>query len=136
MGARMLADREVIPQAMKLNPPFFKLIYSDLLNSKKTRKAVEAALEAVDDYVAQRVPTLFGPVLEHLEEGGRGAICHRDRGSLQTQFRHRGRDHCLRISCRPGTYRQSLNPVQLTKASNIQVQELAFVHLGEEPDEF
>jgi len=27
-------------------------------------------------------------------------------------------------------------PVQLTKMSNIQVQELAFVHLEEDPDEF
>ncbi len=27
-------------------------------------------------------------------------------------------------------------PVQLTKTSNISVQELAFVHMGEVPDEF
>ena len=27
-------------------------------------------------------------------------------------------------------------PVQLTKLSNVQVEELAFVHLGEEPGEF
>ena len=36
IGARLLADREVIPQAMKLNPAFFKTIYADLLNEKKT----------------------------------------------------------------------------------------------------
>src|SRR5712664_3737095 len=36
IGARLLADREVILQAMKLNPAFFKTIYADLLNSKKT----------------------------------------------------------------------------------------------------
>ena len=29
---------------MKLNPAFFKTIYADLLNSKKTRKNVQAAL--------------------------------------------------------------------------------------------
>ena len=34
--ARRLTDREVIPQAMQLNPAFFKIIYSDLLNIKKT----------------------------------------------------------------------------------------------------
>ena len=33
---RLLADREVIPQAMELNPAFFKTIYADLLNAKKT----------------------------------------------------------------------------------------------------
>src|SRR5882672_4479610 len=34
IGARLLADREVIPQAMKLNPSFFKIIYADLLNAR------------------------------------------------------------------------------------------------------
>src|SRR5580698_189413 len=34
IGARQLADREVIPQAMKINPEFFRVIYSDLLNAK------------------------------------------------------------------------------------------------------
>ena len=34
----MLADREVIPQAMKLNPAFFKIIYTDLLNTRKSRR--------------------------------------------------------------------------------------------------
>ena len=48
IGARLLADREVIPQALKLNPAFFKIIYTDLLNAKKTRKSVQAALDAVD----------------------------------------------------------------------------------------
>ena len=40
IGRRLLADREVIPQAMKLNPAFFKTVYADLLNGKKTRKNV------------------------------------------------------------------------------------------------
>src|SRR5437667_4820956 len=59
IGHRLLADREVIPQATRLNPAFFKTIYADLLNAKKTRKNVEAALEAVDRYVAQRTAALF-----------------------------------------------------------------------------
>jgi hypothetical protein len=28
----------VIPQAMKLNPAFLKMVYTDLLNAKKTRE--------------------------------------------------------------------------------------------------
>ena len=46
MGASLLADREVIPQAMKLNPAFYQTIYVDLLNAKKTRKNVQA--QAID----------------------------------------------------------------------------------------
>src|SRR5207237_4328823 len=70
IGAGQLADREVIPQAMKLNPAFFKTIYADLLNAKKTRKNVQAALDAIDSYVAQRADALFRTVLDHLREVG------------------------------------------------------------------
>src|SRR5262249_26691194 len=65
IGAGLLADREVIPQALKLNPAFFKTVYTDLLNTKKTRKGVQSALDAVDRYVADRAPKLFGSVVEH-----------------------------------------------------------------------
>jgi hypothetical protein len=51
IAARKLVDREVIPQALELNPTFFKTIYTVLHNSKKTRKSVEVALAAVDDHV-------------------------------------------------------------------------------------
>src|SRR5262249_34363446 len=57
VGAGLLADREVIPQALKLNPAFFKTVYTDLLNTKKTRKNVQAALAAVDGYIAERTAT-------------------------------------------------------------------------------
>src|SRR5204862_2871383 len=70
LGARLLVDREVLPQAMKLNPAFFKIVYSDLLNAKKTTKNVQAALSAIDDYLAKRALTLLGPVIDHLREVG------------------------------------------------------------------
>jgi hypothetical protein len=41
LSARQLADREVLPQAIKLNPAFFKLVYTDVLNNKKTAKTVQ-----------------------------------------------------------------------------------------------
>ena len=70
IGAGLLADREVLPQAMNLNPTFFKTVYADLLNAKKTPKTVRAALDAIDRYVAQRAATLFAPVIDHLREIG------------------------------------------------------------------
>src|SRR4051794_8502081 len=70
VSARLVADREVLPQAMKLNPSFFRIVYTDLLNTKKTTRSVQAALAAVDEYIAQRAPTLFGAVLDHLREVG------------------------------------------------------------------
>src|ERR1700683_4813787 len=70
IGARLLADREVIPQALKLNPRFFQTIYADLLNAKKTKKNVQAALDAVDGYVEKRTAMLFGALIDHLREVG------------------------------------------------------------------
>src|SRR5262249_33867607 len=75
IGRGLLADREVIPQAMGLNPSFFKIVYADLLNLKKTRKNVEAALDSADRYLAQRAPTLFGPVIDHLRDVGEARSC-------------------------------------------------------------
>ncbi len=136
MGARLLADREVIPQAMKLNPAFFKLIYADLLNAKKTRKIVEAALKAVDDYVAERVPTLFGPVLEHLQEVGEARSATEIEDHFKRNFGIEGVTAACEYLSDRGLIGKVSTPLQLTKMSNVQVQELAFVHLGEEPDEF
>src|SRR5262245_50252195 len=59
LGARQLVDREVIQHALKLNPTFFKVVYTDMLNAKKTRAGVQAALDAVDAYVAERALRLF-----------------------------------------------------------------------------
>ena len=68
IGAGRIADCEVIPQAAALNPPFFRIVYSGLLNAKKTRTAVEAALEAAEGYLTPRLGTLFAPVIDHLRE--------------------------------------------------------------------
>jgi uncharacterized protein len=68
--AGLLADREVIPQAMKLNPEFFTAIYVDLLNAEKTRERVQRALDAADRYVAIRARSLFGLILDHLADQG------------------------------------------------------------------
>src|SRR6202020_2386584 len=48
LTARLLVDREVIPQAMKLNPAFFEMVYSQMLNTKKSKANIEAALDAID----------------------------------------------------------------------------------------
>src|SRR4029077_5532736 len=75
IGRRLLADREVIPQALKLNPPFFKAVYADLLDGVKTRKHVQSALESADRYLAERAATLFAPVFDHLRAVGEARSC-------------------------------------------------------------
>ena len=129
IGARLLADREVILQAMKLNPAFFKIIYSDLLNSKKTKKNVQAALDAVDAYIAERAPKLFAPIFDHLREVGETRSCT----EIEDHFKRNFGVECVTTACEyladQGLIGKAAAPVKLTKKSNIEVQELAFFYL-------
>jgi hypothetical protein len=126
----------VIPQAMKLNPAFFKMIYADLLNAKKTPKIVQAALDAIDAYVADRTATLFGPVLEHLQEVGEARSTTEIEDHFKRNFGIEGVTTACEYLSDRGLIGKVSTPVQLTKLSNVQVEEMAFVHLGEEPSEF
>jgi hypothetical protein len=136
IGARLLADREVIPQALKLNPAFFKTVYTDLLNAKKTRKKVRAALEAIDRYVAERAATLFGPVLDHLREAGEARSCTEIECHFKRNFDVSGVTTACEYLADQWLLGKAGLPVRLTKKSNVQVQELAFFHTGGPPDGF
>jgi predicted nucleotidyltransferase len=136
LGARLLADREVIPQAMKLNPAFFKTIYTELLNAKKTRKNVQAALDAVDRYLAERTATLFRPVLDHLREVGEARSSTEIEAHFKRNFDIEGVTTACEYLADQGLIAKVSTPVQLTKRSNVLAQELAFVYMEEAPDEF
>jgi hypothetical protein len=136
IGARLLADREVIPQAMKLNPAFFKTVYSDLLNAKKTRKNVEAALDAIDNYLAERAATLFRPVLDHLREVGEARSCTEIEAHFKRNFDVGGMTIACEYLADRGLVGKASTSRQLTKKSNVLVQELAFVDTRDEPDVF
>ena len=126
IGARQLADREVLPQALGLNPTLFSVIYSDLLNKRKTRPLVQGALDAIDAYLAQRARSLFAPVLEYLAEAGEA------RGCTEIE-RHFARNHdvhgvvtaCEYLADQDLIGKASVS-TRLTKRSNVDVQELAF----------
>ena len=136
LGARLLVDREVIPQAMKLNPEFFKTIYSDLLNSKKTKKNVQAALDAVDGYIVERAAKLFALVIEHLRDVGEARSCTEIEDYFKRNFNIEGVTTACEYLSDQGLIGKASTPVRLTKKSNVGVQELAFFSLGEPPDGF
>jgi len=131
IGARRLADREVILQALELNPGFFRTVYTDLLNGRKTREAVKAALDAVEDYLAERAPALFAPVLDHLRDVGEA----RSATDLEDHFARNlgieGATAACEYLADQGLVGKASTPVQLTRMSNVVVQELAFFHLTE-----
>ena len=128
LNARLLADREVIPQALKLNPAFFKIIYTDLLNNKKTAKNVLAALNAIDSYLAERAPELMGPVIDHLREVGEA----RSATEIEDYFRRNFGIQFVTAVCEyladQGLIGKASIPLRLTKKSTTDVEELAFFY--------
>lgn len=131
IGARMIADREVIPQALRLNPALFTTIYTDLLNAGKTRRAVEAALEAAEGYLAERAPALFAPVLEHLRDVGEARSCTEIEDHFERNHGFGGVTTACEYLADRGLIGKASIAVRLTKKSNVEVQELAFFGIAE-----
>jgi hypothetical protein len=131
IARRLVPDREVIPQAARLNPPFFKIIYTDLLNTPKTPEAVGGALDAIDAYLAGRAATLFRPVLDHLREVGEA----RSSRDLEDHFTRHMNLSGVTTVCEyladQGMLGKASAPVKLTRRSNVEVQELAFYHVAD-----
>ena len=131
IGRRLLADREVLPQAATLNPEFFQTIYTNLLNEKKSRARIEAALSAIDEYIEARAPTLFAPVIEYLRDVGEARSCT----EIEDHFKRNHDVGGVTLACEyladQGLIGKASTPIQLTKRSNIEVQELAFYALEE-----
>lgn len=133
IGAGLLADREVIPQALRLNPSFFTVIYSDLFNAAKTRARVAAALDAVDAYLAERAPELFAPIIEHLREVGEARSCTEIETHFERHFDVSGVTTACEYLADQGLIGKASTAVRLTKRSNIEVQELAFFYMDQPP---
>jgi hypothetical protein len=135
MSRGLLADREVIPQALKLNRRFFSLIYTAMLNVKKTPDNVSKALADIQLYLVQH-ERLFDPIVEFLREAGEA----RSSSEIDHYFTRTFGIDCVTTACEyladMGLIGQASTAVKLTKRSNIEVQEQAFVYLGEPPGEF
>lgn len=129
VSAGLLADREVIPQALALNPAFFGTVYTELLNTPKARERVETALAAVDAYVAARAPALFEPVLEHLREVGEARACREIDDHFARNLDVRGVTIACEYLAHQGLIGRASIATRLTRRSGVDVQELAFYAL-------
>lgn len=131
IGAGLLADREVLLQALERNPTFFKTIYTDLLNTKKTRPRLQAALDAIDDYLAERSGTLFELVVDYLRDVGETRSCTEIEGHFQRNFDVTDVTTVCEYLADRGRIGKASTPVLLTKRSRVQVQEMAFFYTEE-----
>ena len=132
IGAGHLLDREVLPQALALNPEFFRTVYTDLLNEKKTTGRVQAALDAVDAYIAARSARLFELVIDHLRQVGEPRSATEIERHFKKQFDVDGVTTACEYLADRGTIAKTSTAVRLTRRSHVDLQELAFFYLGED----
>jgi uncharacterized protein len=126
-----LAGREVIQQALAINPKFFKAIYTDLIAGKKTAKEIAAALALIDQYLTKKTRTLFGPVLDYLADAG----SPRSATEIDTHFAGQMNISHMHSACEwladKGVIEQLATPIRLTEKSPIAMNEMAFYFDGE-----
>ena len=110
IGARLLADREVIPQALKLNPAFFKTIYTDLLNAKKTREeragGARRGRRATWPSARRRCSRRCSTTCARPARRGRASEIE---DHFKRNFDVERRDHGVRVPGRPGADRQGVD---------------------------
>jgi hypothetical protein len=126
ISARKLVDREVIPQALLLNPDFFTIVYTDLLNAKKTKKAVQAALAAAETYMAKRATRLFASVLDYFRDAGEIRSASDIEDHFSRNFDIAGVTTACEYLSDRGLLAKASSPVRATKRSSVSLQELAF----------
>jgi hypothetical protein len=136
LEAGLLVDREALPQALKLNPSFFEIVYTDLLNSRKSRPKVEAALVAAEEYLSRRTRSLFAPVFEHLSEVAEARSATEIEDHFRRNFGIGGATMACEYLADQGLIGKAQVPVRLTKRSNVDVNELAFFCGSSLPDEY
>jgi predicted nucleotidyltransferase len=129
--AGQLIDREVLPRATALNPDFFRAVYTDMLNQRKTAKSVAAALDAVDTYLARHAAAIFAPIIDYLREAGDIRSCKEIEHYFEQHFGIGGVTTACEYLADQGIIGKAGAPVHLTKKSNIELQELAFFHAAE-----
>jgi hypothetical protein len=134
IAAGLLPDREVIPQAQKLNPALLDTIYTGLLRGGTERAAVEKALVTVEEYMAARAAKVFAPVVDYLREHG-DVRSSRD---IEDHFKKTYGIDGITTACEYladlGLVDKASTPVLLTRRSNVSLEELAFFAV-EPPDD-
>ncbi|RMG31043.1 MAG: nucleotidyltransferase domain-containing protein [Bacteroidetes bacterium] len=123
-----LAGREVIHQALELNPPFFDAIYTQLLNRPKTPARLRKALNQIDHYLSERSQLLFQPLLDYLQQAG--VICPATHITHWAQ--HRMNLSSVLAACEwladKGVIHKTSAATRLTPKSLVEVEELAFYY--------
>lgn len=124
--------REVIQQALPLNPPLFRAVYTDIIEGHAAPAQLERALSAINDFLRSHSYDLFGPILDYLEEEGTLRSMTEINHHFKRQWGIEGVDIACEWLADEGFLHKLATPVRLTDRSHVEVEEAAYYHPGGE----
>lgn len=128
-----ITTREVIPQAVKINPAFFNKVYFDLIHQKKEEAVIQQTLDLINEYLDGKTFLLFRPIFEFLCEAG-GIRTTTD---MDTYFKKQAQEHTFSLVYEwladKGLIQKVPSPLRLTEKSRIEVDEAAYYYDGGRP---
>ena len=130
ISAGRVADREVLPQAAKLNPALFDTIYINLLRNGTKKDAVETALETLERYMEGRARKIFAPLVAYMQEVGDVRSSRDIEDHFKKNFGIGGVTTACEYLADLGVLGKASTPTLLTRRSNNSVEELAFYFSG------
>jgi hypothetical protein len=125
-----ITGREVVLQALRLNPEFFGAVYTDLIHREKTPDTILACLQRLDGYLRERVNTLFQPILEYLAEAGGVRSSTEMNHYFSNQMGIASLDSAYEWLADIGLIEKVSTPVRLTSKSRVDVEEAAYYYEG------
>jgi hypothetical protein len=121
-------EQDVIYRAIEENPELFQTIYLDVLARHKNRRAIAAALDAIDGYLEQNYQAYLRPLLAYLKKENR--VVPLSEIGDQFAFSQIHPWH-LESACewleRKGRLQKLSAPFKLTKRSLERVEEPAYM---------
>ena len=130
-----IPGREFMQQALELNPRLFNRVYFDLLSKGITRESVDEAYHIVKEYLKEKSPLVYQPVLDFLQKEGGHCGCSRLESHFTKMLGFSTAD-TLVCACEwladEGHIERMPNPVSLTGRSRTQEMEAGYYYMGED----
>ncbi|MHA1307626.1 MAG: hypothetical protein ACTSQN_10095 [Candidatus Heimdallarchaeota archaeon] len=122
--------REVVEQALELNPEFFNSIYTEVIhNPEKDKEALAYVLNKMLDYLFERLDTIAKPIIDFVKR--EDEVTQED---IQTRFGDIRLDIDLSDFVQAGILVETEAPIRFVKKSSSEMTQVAYHLVGKSDD--
>jgi uncharacterized protein len=124
---KMIPTREVVHQALQLNPQFFNEIYTDAILGQKSYDRLDTKLKLIDSYLLERYEFIFAPILDYLSREQDVRSISEINCYLGDKVKMYAGD-CCEWLVEKGIIQKMSQPIKLTLRSRIEMDEAAYYY--------